>query len=465
MTPPLGLLRRLQRLYVGPPVFPGAEPAAPPALLAVAKARGAATVEPPPAEVIVLVVGDAGSGKSCFINSYAQELLLPPPEAHQTGGKAFKPPPLHWVRSSNASSGCPRLLTEMAAQFPDALGANPRSCLCGASGSQRLDAVDLVEVRAEALADAATASAILWLAERAGVVLCLADSQRQPCLSSELLNWLKRVVAVAPQAVQIVLSRVDLVVRSSDRIRLTAKISKQLSDGVGRSFEVLPISGKSKQQVLLEALETAPSEVTVGGKVFKVSDDGDAPAGGDAGGSGEEAGAGSASSHDAGSARALKAAEACAAERLTEGLARLQDDALKVRSAAEARLTELPDPASSEGSANLRPLLLQLSFAVAIAAVLAPMLVEEEWDANAIFWVRSAAGSLVAFMLLVCMLTRSSPASASPAPAGVAGAGKGDLAAPTGREAIEAMSFKLREEVRFCNLVLQQWKVWSGPGA
>lgn len=235
---------------------------APLALLEAARCHGA-SVEPPPFEVAVFVVGDEGCGKSSFVNGFAQELLLPLPSA--PGAKA---PPLSWVRSASASVAMPPLLAAGAAQFPGVLEDVSR-CMAGSVASARLDAVDLVEVSARALADPALSEAVAWMAARGGLVLCLADSQRQRLVSADAMAFLKRVTAQAPQSVQLVLSKVDLVARESDRIRLTAKVSKLASEGLGRAFEVLPVSRKGSREVLLEALGAVPQEVLFSGRAFR----------------------------------------------------------------------------------------------------------------------------------------------------------------------------------------------------
>jgi len=323
--------------------------------------------------------------------------------------------------------------------------------------------VDLVEVRAGALADKATVEAVLWLAARSGVVLCLADSQRPQALSNDLLTWLKRTAEVVPKEVlQVALTKVDLVSRSSDRIRVTAKVSKALSEGLGRGFEVLPISGKSAQRVLLDALEVTVDEVVVDGKVFKMS--------GAALGEATENDNGAALSVDTGSARVLAAAEACAQERLAGGLARLREDALAVRAATEARLAQLPDPVSGDAVTAFRPLLLQLSVAVLFAAGVMPLVMDEELDPEVVFYMRGGAGGLVLVMLLIWLLTWGSGSAAKPkavaaaVPAAVAAGDGGEPLPPMSRAAIEAMALKLREEARFCDLVLRQWSLWSGHG-
>lgn len=203
MAPPAAaVLRKLQRVYYGPPhgqEAPKREGAGPPALLEIARSRGAADVAPPPPEVAVFVVGDRGSGKSCFINGYAQELVFPTPGA---AASSRQPPPLQWVRGASADpAALPPLLAEAAAQFPKVFG-DASLCLAGTAASPRLDAVDLVEVRAQALADAGTVEALAWIAARAGIVLCLADSQRQPAISAELLGFLRRTSAAASQLQQ-----------------------------------------------------------------------------------------------------------------------------------------------------------------------------------------------------------------------------------------------------------------------
>merc|ERR1719341_2602423 len=157
----------------------------------------------------------------------------------------------------------------------------------------------------------------------------MADSRSRQLsvLSPGLVDWLKRVQDAAPQInLQFVVSKVDMVARESDRIRVIAKVVRQLNDKMGRGFEVLPVARKDRRSLMLAALDSAPQEVMVGGRSFAIplpgnpqDDDG----------------------LDSGFARAVDAATTLASSRLKDGLAQLRADVRDSSDAVRARIDSL----------------------------------------------------------------------------------------------------------------------------
>lgn len=457
--------RAMQRLYFGPPCCGdgvGSAADGPPSLLQLARARGVASIEAPPLEVAVFVVGDAGSGKSSFINCYAEELLLPQPGGAEAGRQSARgrASPLRWVRGTGAPGGLPRLLLAAAARYPGALGTDLTACLAGSAVSARLHTVDLVEVSADAWADPTVAEALAWIASRAGVVLCLADSQRQPALSAELLAFLRRVASSDAQpCLQFVLSKMDLVTRESDRIRLTGKVSRLINDTLGKVYEVLPMGRKGCKEVLLQALAAAPTVVRVGGRTFEVpralDDDQDgAP--------------------DAGTRRAMEAAERCAAERGAAALARLAEDARVAGAAVQARLAMLPAPGAAASAGGPRRTLFAVAAALLLVGAAAPVVLEEDLDAELVPMMRVVVFALAAVVLLLAVACSSAEKAPAPAArmkdkasaAAASGAAAGELAdvvaaVAAGPQAVAALCVRLGDELHFCRLVMRQQALWA----
>ena len=129
--------------------------------------------------------------------------------------------------------------------------------LCRVTGN-RLKGLQLVEVPSPSDLVEQDVEVIQCLLRQVDIVVCLLDSQAKQPASDELVALLTKLLAAeeAP-AIHFLLSKADLVIRESDRIRLIAKASRMLQDRLGggrRGFEILPAS-TGDLNVLLDILE------------------------------------------------------------------------------------------------------------------------------------------------------------------------------------------------------------------
>merc|ERR1712194_614544 len=111
-----------------------------------------------------------------------------------------------------------------------------------------------------------------------------------------------------------------------------------------------------------------------------------------------------------------------------------------------------------------------MGIAMAITSVAAPLVMDEDLDPTIVLYVRAVSIGLAFMMLLLFAFLPGTPKdkakhkklhlqkvedstkeSAGPS-----------FPKPEGRGAIEAMASKLREEARFCKLVLNQSSLWLG---
>lgn len=426
--PPLTVLRSLDHLYSGDAIRgAGSEELPGPLSLKALGAELGVQVGSPPTEATVLVVGDPGCGKSAFVNALAQELVL--------GSGGSKPArrtqqSLQWVRSEAAPSGSvPRLLAEVGQQFPTWLkrgsDCQDLSAFCaGTSASPRLDGVDFVEATPHL--DSGDAEPIAWLAGRAAVIVCLLDSQRQPAVSNELLQWLASVASGEKANLQFVLSKADLITRESDRIRLVAKASKLLTERFGQSFEILPVATGDLSS-LLDGLDIGqddtPPSITVFGRDIPLPATA-APA--------KDAPEGSASKRrfDAGPLRVVKAAEAVASQRTDVGLATLKTDCEALVAALATALAAAAAAARAQtGSGSLRVKFLQCAGALAIVAGVVPFFLEEDVETWVVHACVGAAGGLAALFIMIAACMPGAPrVEVASVPSGIAEKRVGALA-------------------------------------
>jgi len=477
--PPPQVLGRLDRLYHGgSPGLP-----APISLRSLAVELGV-EVGAPPAEALVLVVGEAGSGKSAFVNALAQELALPAPgtasgaAAAAAGQPSRRRPPIEWVRPSSAPPGAvPRVLAEASGRFPSWLADVPggaAACSAARSASPRLHGVELAEARlppavagggdgggggvAEEKAAAEETVALTWVAARADIIVCLLDSQRQPAISDALLRWLAQLpgpiapasaVGPGPQdgtlqtlaqdekahpLLQFVFSKADLVTRESERVRLVAKASRLLSDRLGRGFEILPAAA-GDLRCLLDEIDTAASVVTVGGHEVALAD---MPP--EAGLREREGASAGTQRFDAGLLRTVQAAQTRAVQRAQGGLDALRTDCGGLAGALQARRAEAQARGAS-ASNLLRHKLLQCATALVLVGALVPFILDEDIERWLVhMWVGLALG-LAALLLVFAFVV--------PAPKKLGAHFEQQLAA-------------LAEQERFLGLVMRQRAVWAG---
>mmetsp|Transcript_101706 Transcript_101706/g.283175 ORF Transcript_101706/g.283175 Transcript_101706/m.283175 type:complete len:496 (+) Transcript_101706:60-1547(+) len=451
MKPRHGVLRRLDHLYNGED-FGGGSPETQAALSL--KALGNELdipIRPPPREVVVLVVGDAGTGKSAFVNALVKELILPvgslQPHQHRPR------PPVEWIRSDIGAAGAlPRLLQEVAQQFPGwpmTASGGVAACCSACCVNAQVDGIEFVEATPQR--EAADAEPLLWLAARVDVIICLLDSQQQPAASDGLLQWLKKLPCLAGQVsaaeaqptLQFVLSKADLVTRESDRIRLLAKASRLLTDRLGRGFEILPTAA-GDLDALLDALPAAAAGSGGGGA---------APRAAVVGARGTSAAGGPQPLLHEATTRALRVAREHVARREAEGLEALLADGAALAGALEARLAEARrgggrqrGPEVSDGGSSfsvLRPKLFQCSGAMLLVAAAAPLFLDEDIEP----WVAQAcAGSAAALAVLLGLLAAALPAGSCSHAAGTVA---------------ERRSALLAEQGRFVGLALQQCRRWS----
>merc|ERR1719384_1778015 len=115
--------------------------------------------------------------------------------------------------------------------------------------------------------------------------------------------------------------------------------------------------------------------------------------------------------------------------------------------------------------ASLRPMFLQIALAMVITAVIVPMVLDEDMEEIVVLAIRGVAMGIAAFMVLLCICLTCCCGSRSPkvdpkAPAKDDASVQLALSAQS-PQAIQAMSAKIHDEIRFCNLVLRQWSMWS----
>ena len=219
-------------------------------LLSIARENGV-RLKQPKGQVVVAALGDALSGKSSFLNALTEELVFP-----QRKNKAFV---LQWAVSEEVQKGeWPGLLSRVVEEFPT---WEPKVFtavqLCRVTGN-RLKGLQLVEVPSPSDLVEQDVEVIQCLLRQVDIVVCLLDSQAKQPASDELVALLTKLLAAeeAP-AIHFLLSKADLVIRESDRIRLIAKASRMLQDRLGggrRGFEILPAS-TGDLNVLLDILE------------------------------------------------------------------------------------------------------------------------------------------------------------------------------------------------------------------
>lgn len=430
------VLSRLRRIYEGPAAAPGTSPLA---LRSLGASLGV-DVGRSPAEALVLVVGDARSGKSSFLNALVEELALGQDSMPAGGGAGrttvFRArPPVEWVRPADAPAGSvPRLLAEAAAEFPEWPPSAAPASLCHArSASKRLEGVEVAELTAPGASK--DAHVLAWLGARADVVVCILDPQKQPPCSEEVLEWLKRILlgsdGSTPPVLQFVLSKADLVARESERTRLVMKAQRLIAERLGRGFEILPVAAGDVCALLDGAMDAEPSVIRVGGCEFQLP----RPAG-----AGGEDGL---ITMNAAPLRAVAAARASAAQRADKGLATLASDCESLLGAVRTKMAEVKS--SGRSSSNpLKALFLQIAAAMALVALVVPHVLAEDFEHDVLqFWVKLGYSLACACVLLALL---------APAPK--------ELPADCRRQLSE-----LAEQEHLLHLVGRQRALWAGDAA
>lgn len=435
---PPNLLRRLQYLYCGRGAQGPAQPG--PVSLITAGEELGVTVGRPPREVVILVAGDTGSGKSAFVNAIVEEIVLPVGRPH---------PAVQWVCSQELPPGVsPCLFTEAKNEFsgwPAGSHVAPASCIVRCS-SPRLGNVEVVEVKMDADADA-----LEWVGARADIVVCLLDSQKQPQASEKLLQWIGKVQRTpgepssdgqARPNIQFVLSKADLVQRESDRIRLVAKASKLLTERLGRGFEILPVA-TGDLEALLDGLSEGTSDCfTLGDRKFEIPRS-FVKAGDSQGGSNAR------KRFDEGTKRTIQAAQQTVEQRKADGLARLRADCEALAASLDMQLAEARARAQSEtGSIPLRPKLFQLGGAMLIVGVVVPFFLDSDldpWIAQICRYIALAMGTVL--LILAALI----------APSGMDDGKQSSRTGPASR----CVSV-LEERGRFLRLARRQHAQWAG---
>jgi len=368
---PPNLIRRLKYLYCGR-AAQGSTPPGPVSLITTGEELGV-PVRRPAREAVILVAGDIGSGKSAFVNALVEEIVLPVGKPH---------PAVQWVCSEDLPSGAsPCLFAEARREFsgwPVSSQGALASCIVRCS-SPRLSNTEVVEVKTDT-----DTNALEWVGARADIVVCLLDSQKQPPASEKLLQWIGKIQHTAGEPpldgqarpnIQFVLSKMDLVQRESDRIRLVAKASKLLTERLGRGFEILPVA-TGDLDALLDGLSEGTSLdcFTLGDHKFEMPRSFVK--------SGEFQGGASARKRmDEGPKRAILAAQQVVEQRTTEGLAQLRTDCEALASALGTQLAEAKTRAQAEsGSTDLRPKLFQLGGAMLIVGLVVPFFLDSDLD-------------------------------------------------------------------------------------
>jgi len=434
VSAPLEALLRIDRIYNGSNAGSTSQLVTPGAVsLRRVAAELDVRLELPPSEATVLVIGDVGSGKSAFINALVQELVLPlGPAPRPRPGQ--EPPGLAWVRSANLpSASVPRLLAQLVTEFPEWKGV-PDVSLClaagGCSASPRLDGVQIIETATPA--DETSEAVLSWLAVRVDVVVCLLDSQRQPPLSDSLLRCLGRMPRDTEKPeLQFVLAKADLIARDSEKIRIVAKASRLLSEKLGRGFKVIP-AATGVLSGLLDGLDgDEPSSITVGNQSF-VWDSHTQESKCDAGPLSTQ------EPKDAAPLRAIFAAQACASTKLSEGLATLKADCERLKHKLEEQLEDMHKRAKAS-SHSVRHGLLQACFALVIAAVCVPFVLEEVEDWIVQMWIGVSLG-IAALLLLIAFLVHSPPPDPN-----------------IGDKITELLEYQ-----RFVGMVMRQSAIWGG---
>lgn len=267
--------------------------------------------------------------------------------------------------------------------------------------------------------------ASLWLASRADVVVCLLDSQQQ-AIPDTVLAWLSRLPGLKDQdegpELQFLLSKIDLVARESDQIRLAAKASRQLSDRLGRGFQVLTVAS-GDLTALLNSLDTEAGSAT------------------DLGPSEPSFSSTGSRRFDAASMRALRAVRARATNRLGAGLAALKTDCDTLAAVFQERRVRMAAQRQQSTAGPMRPKLLQLSAVLIIVAAVAPIVIDEDFEP----WIVQGLVALVVVLaVLTLVLGLFLPASASRASSALENA------------AAEQQEAELAELARYLRLVRLQ---------
>lgn len=415
------LLLRIDRLYHGAKFGDSSQPRLPCGSLSLCTLAREHSVQlrPPRGQAVLAVVGDAGSGKSSFVNALAQELIMPTSHSSKPSKRAV---PAEWVLAEAVPEGAwPCLLSQAVGNFPDwaATASAVAKGSCRVVGEQLLG-LEVVEMTTVGLSTE-DRRATAWIAAHADVVVCLLDSQAKQAASEELLTWLVDLPREDGPQLQFVFSKSDLVARESDRIRLIAKVSKTLQERLGRGFEILPIATGD----LTTMLDIIDAEETVDGAGDQKT--------------------------DAGRLRAIHALQDAADLHLQQGLQALKSDGETLSAAVAAR-------GGPQGAAGVkaRPRrgasmqLLMCGVAFCIVAGIVPMVLEEDQDADLVQIFMAGSVVLGCFCLLMALLV-------------CCGLFDGALAVleHQGSESEKAL---LHEQERFLRLVARQREAWCGGG-
>lgn len=415
------LLLRIDRLYHGAKLADSSQPRPPCgglSLCALAQEHSV-QIRPPRGQAVLAVVGDAGSGKSSFVNALAQELIMTTSHNSKTSKRVV---PAEWVFAESVPEGAwPRLLSQAVEHFPDwaATAADVAKASCRVVGSQLLG-LEVVEIATVGLSDE-DRRATAWIAAHADVVVCLLDSQAKQAASEELLAWLADLPREDGPRLQFVFSKSDLVARESDRIRLIAKVSRTLQERLGKGFEILPIA-TGDLTTMLDIVDAAETD--------DVSCD---------------------QRTDAGRLRALRALQDAADRHLEQGLQALKSDGETLSAAIAAS----GSPQGSAG-AKMRPRrgasiqLLMCGVAFCIVAGIVPMVLEEDQDADLVKIFMAGSVALGCFCLLMALLVGCGLFDGALAVLEHAGS--------VGEKAL------LHEQERFLCLVARQREAWCGGG-
>lgn len=403
-------------------------------------------------EALVIVVGDSGSGKTSFVNALAQEFSLPAVASSQQLS-------LKMVLHTSLSRGMvPRLLKDAATRCPDSFLAklladdNLSSCCSWRSASEGLQGVHLMEASLPSSPE--DKEALTWLASRAAVVVCLLDSMKQPpqiAVSDDLLQWLARLqpasdvfessststpgevemtssLAHKGPALHFVLSKSDLITRNSDRIRFCSKAQRQISDRLGRSFEILPTSVEDKYAFLDMICDASDPVFTVGGVEFTLPKHSNARAKDD------ETKLNVVFTEIADLAREVSMRSS------RQALQSMKSDCETLVRETELQLTKAYHKGQAATS-TLRGTLMQVAIAFFIVGSLVPFVLEEdveEW--LVILWISLACGVALVLLAVAFFL---------PAP-------------PKLESNFEQIIESLQEQGRYLRLLGEQWALWCG---
>ncbi|CAE8648840.1 unnamed protein product [Polarella glacialis] len=434
LTQKRALLRRIDRFYYGAKLGESHEPG-PQGCCSGLEAIGkglSVDIDPPHSEALLLVVGDAGSGKSSFVNALAQELVLPTSDVQSSSSSSAlirerkRRALVEWVRSRDVAPGSwPRLLTKAAGQFPGWSSASHVAKGCRFVNGIWMDGIELAEVAAFDDLNEEDKEAIAWLAAKADVVVVLLDSQ-QTMPSESLLKWLT-ALAGPPQcpALQFVFSKADLVTRESDRIRVIAKVSRTLNERLGRGFEILPVA-TGDVGAILDSIEAA------GGAGDKASLD-----------------EGTGRKYDAGRLRALRAVQDSAGQHLEHGLQALRRDCATLSAAISAHSQSChPAVAKARPRKALASQFGWAGIAFLIVTALVPVILTEEDEAAVRHGMSIGAAMIALFCLAIAVLI---------------GSGAVDAAILAAEE--NGDQLVIREQERFLRLVARQAATWESGEA